>query len=64
VYILAAVFVSARIAHAIGFSSAAGSHLAEGNRIFLLMRSSGATLSALTGIALGVYLASLALGYA
>jgi len=58
----AAVFIGARLAHAIGFSSMAGSHLAAGNKIFLLMRSTGATLSALAGIALGVYLVVITLG--
>jgi uncharacterized membrane protein YecN with MAPEG domain len=63
VYAFAAVFACARIAHAIGFSSLAGSHLSDGNKAYLLLRSAGATLSALAGIALGVYLAGLTLGY-
>jgi hypothetical protein len=52
----AGVFLAARLFHALGFSSLAGSHLAEGSKLFLLLRSSGAILSALAGVALGGYL--------
>lgn len=52
----AAVFFAARLMHVIGFSSLAGSHLAEGNKVFLMMRAGGATLSMLSGLVLGGYL--------
>lgn len=59
----AGAFLAARLFHALGFSSLAGSHLAEGSRLFLLLRSSGAILTALVGIAAGGYLLSTASGW-
>lgn len=53
---IAIVFFSARVMHALGFSSDAGSHLkdARGGRLFFLaMRSGGATLTALSSLLLG-----------
>ncbi|MEO9468699.1 MAPEG family protein [Parasphingorhabdus sp.] len=57
VTIFAAVFVIARISHAIGFSSLSGSH-ADGSAFtpFVLFRMFGAMGTGLTGIALGLYL--------
>lgn len=52
----ALVFFAARIVHIIGFSSLSGSHRAEGINPFNAMRFAGATLTALSGIALGGYL--------
>lgn len=49
-------FVSARVMHALGFSSLVGSHLEEGSKIFVVLRSTGATLSALIGFCLSGYL--------
>ena len=46
---LAVAFVAARIAHMVGFSSLAGSHLKEGSKLFLLLRAGGATFTALVG---------------
>jgi len=59
---LAAGFVVARLAHMAGFSSLAGSHLAEGSKLFLLLRSAGATASALVSIAAGALLVWAGLG--
>ncbi len=56
VFILGATFVAARLFHAIGFSSLAGSHLGDGNFFFVLMRMLGAGLTALTGFATAGYL--------
>lgn len=56
VFALAAVFVAARLSHAIGFSSLAGSHLGEGNKFFVLLRVLGAGLTALAGFATAGYL--------
>lgn len=56
VYWLAVVFVVARLCHAIGFMSPAGSHLGEGSKLFLVLRSGGATMTALTGLATGALL--------
>ena len=56
VLVLAATFVGARLAHAIGFSSLAGSHLGQGNKLFLLMRMLGAGLTAVSGFAVAGYL--------
>lgn len=53
------VFVIARLFHAIGMSSLAGSHLADGNKIFLGFRALGAFGTAIPGLALGAYLAYL-----
>ena len=53
---LASIFVAARLAHAVGFSSLAGSHLGEGNKLFVLLRSLGAGLTALTGLGTAGYL--------
>lgn len=50
------VFVFARLLHVIGFSSNAGSHLVDGSKIFLLMRSAGAFGTFFTGLALGGFL--------
>jgi len=54
---LALLFLIARIAHAIGFSSAAGSHGIDadtGGRIFVLFRMIGAGFTALSLIILGI----------
>ncbi|MGB3636228.1 MAG: MAPEG family protein [Rivularia sp. (in: cyanobacteria)] len=51
-----AVFVIARFFHAIGFSSLAGSHLAEGSKMFQMMRAIGAMGTVFTGVALGGFL--------
>ena len=54
----AIVFAAARMLHVLGFSHSSGSHLIEatgGRRVFLLLRSMGATLSAVTGAVLGGY---------
>ena len=48
-----AIFVLARLLHALGFSSLVGSHLAEGNKLFVAMRAIGAFGTFLTGILLG-----------
>jgi len=59
---LGGLFVFARISHAIGFSSLAGSHSKdEGSRIFVFFRAVGALTTGLSGIALGAYLAFLLL---
>ena len=52
----AGTFILARLAHAVGFSSLAGSHLKEGNKLFLYSRTAGATITALLGPLLGGYL--------
>lgn len=55
----AAVFFAARLFHAIGFSSLAGSHLVEAKGAgakFVLMRVAGAALTALTSIVLAIAL--------
>lgn len=53
---LAVVFVVARILHATGFSSLAGSHGdVEGGKAFKLARFFGAIGTALSGIALGLF---------
>lgn len=56
----AAIFVIARISHAIGFMSLSGSH-ADGSEFtpFVFFRMIGAMGTGLTGIALGLYLAYL-----
>ena len=53
---LAIVFGAARLLHIIGFSNKTGSHGVElegSRKVFMLMRASGAGLSALTSIVLG-----------
>lgn len=56
------LFLAARISHAIAFSSLSGSHGQEdGVRIFGLCRMAGALGTALSGVALGVYLLALLL---
>ncbi|MEM7329954.1 MAG: MAPEG family protein [Pseudomonadota bacterium] len=58
--IVGVLFISARMLHVIGFSSDAGSHLVDiagGRRLYVLMRASGAGLTALCSIALGLTLA-------
>lgn len=62
VQILAAMFLVARLSHAIGFSNLKGSHGklagedAAGSGTVVLFRVTGASLTALSGIALGAYL--------
>ncbi|MEL6829879.1 MAG: MAPEG family protein [Pseudomonadota bacterium] len=54
---IAIIFLIARLAHVIGFSNAAGSHLegADGaGRIYVLCRMIGAGFTALSSIALGI----------
>ena len=56
---IAVIFALARCLHALGFSNAAGSHLIEaegGKKAFLLMRASGAIITAATSIILGTAL--------
>lgn len=50
------VFIFVRLLHAIGFSSNAGSHLAKGNKLFMVMRAVGAFGTFFTGLALGGFL--------
>lgn len=53
----AAVFVGARLCHALGFSSLSGSHGGdEGSKVFVLLRALGAFGTALSGVGLGAYL--------
>ena len=58
---MAGIFITARLLHAVAFCTLAGSHGGEhakdGGGGFVLMRASGAGLTALTGIAAGGYLA-------
>ncbi|MEO0821170.1 MAG: MAPEG family protein [Pseudomonadota bacterium] len=56
------LFVVARISHAIGFVSEAGSHLVGGGGTFLALRAAGAAGTALSGFVLGAYLLYLAIG--
>ncbi|MEL6267518.1 MAG: hypothetical protein AAFR52_18035, partial [Pseudomonadota bacterium] len=56
------LFVVARISHAIGFASEAGSHLVGGGGMFLALRAAGAAGTALSGFVLGAYLLYLAIG--
>ncbi len=59
---LGAAFVVARLAHSIAFVSLAGSHRTdEGSKVFLVARAIGAFGTAVSGIALGGYLAYLLL---
>lgn len=56
---VAIIFAAARALHAFGFSNAAGSHLIEaegGKKLFLMMRASGAMITAIVSIVLGVAL--------
>ncbi len=57
---MAGIFLTARLLHAVGFSSLAGSHGGEyaekGGRVFVLMRASGAGLTGLVGLAAGATL--------
>jgi len=56
---MGAAFFVARLAHITGFSNMAGSHLVEaqgGGRFYVLMRSVGAGLTALSGLGLGIAL--------
>lgn len=53
------VFLVARMLHIIGFSSNAGSHLIDADgagRLYILLRASGAGLTALSTLALGLTL--------
>lgn len=53
------VFILARMLHVIGFSSDSGSHLVDANgagRVYVLMRASGAGLTALSTLVLGLTL--------
>lgn len=52
----AAAFLISRLAHAVGFSSLAGSHLGDGPKLFLRLRTGGALGTVFTGIALGLFL--------
>lgn len=62
----AGVFLAARIFHAIGFSSLAGSHggdhAAGPKKIFIAARALGATATAILGIAAGAYLLNISYG--
>lgn len=56
---IGAVFVLARLLHVFGFSSDSGSHLVDAKgagRIYVLMRATGAGLTALSTLALGLTL--------
>lgn len=55
--IMALVFVGARFAHALGFLSLAGSHMQNGSKLFIALRSIGAFGTAVSGLGLGGYLA-------
>lgn len=57
-----AMFVGARIFHALGMGSLSGSHLADGGTIFRTMRALGAFGTMLSGVALGGYLIYLLAG--
>lgn len=50
------VFIIARLSHALAFSSLAGSHGAEGSKLFTLARIIGAFGTFLSGVGLGGYL--------
>jgi uncharacterized membrane protein YecN with MAPEG domain len=52
----AILFLIARLAHALAFSSLAGSHGADGNKIFGLARIIGALGTALSGVGIAGYL--------
>lgn len=51
-----AVFILARLLHAIGFSSLSGSHIVEGNKGFQVARAVGALSTFFTGVGLGIFL--------
>lgn len=60
VLILCWIFAIARTLHAIGFSSAYGAYRTDGkgvNRLFLISRAMGASISGLSGIVCGVTIA-------
>lgn len=69
VQILALVFLVARLSHALGFSTLRGSHgkidgeNAPGSVLFVALRAGGATLTALSGIALGGFILVNVWGY-
>lgn len=69
VQILALVFLVARLSHALGFSTLRGSHgkidgkTAPGSALFVGLRAGGATLTALSGIALGGFILFNVWGY-
>lgn len=52
----AGLFVTARLLHAIGFSSLAGSHMGEGSKLFMVARVLGAMGTAFLGLGLGGFL--------
>ena len=55
----ASLFFVARLMHVIGFSNNAGSHLAEatgGGKVFVIMRASGAGLTAISSLVLAIAL--------
>ena len=56
VFVLATIFVVARLGHAIGFPSLAGSQLSQGSKFFQLMRMLRAGLSAVSSFATASYL--------
>jgi uncharacterized membrane protein YecN with MAPEG domain len=66
VTVFAVVFVVARLAHALGFTSLAGSHggdyAKDGGKIFIGLRVLGAMSTAFVGFAAGGYLLVMALG--
>ncbi|GAB5502173.1 MAPEG family protein [Pyruvatibacter sp.] len=69
VQIFALVFLVARLSHALGFSTLRGSHgkidgeTAPGSALFVGLRAGGATLTALSGIALGGFILVNVWGY-
>ncbi|GAA6155821.1 MAG: MAPEG family protein [Alphaproteobacteria bacterium] len=69
VQIFALVFLVARLFHALGFSTLRGSHgkidgeTAPGSALFVGLRAGGATLTALSGIALGGFILFNVWGY-
>lgn len=69
VQILALVFLIARLSHALGFSTLRGSHgkidgeNAPGSALFVVLRAGGATLTALSGLALGGFILFNVWGY-
>ncbi len=54
---LAGVFVVARMAHALAFTSQSGSHAPNGSVLFPMLRATGAFGTALTGLGLAALLA-------
>ena len=69
VQVLALVFLAARLSHALGFSTLRGSHgkidgkKAPGSALFVVLRAGGATLTALSGLALGGFILVNVWGY-